>query len=95
MALTIYQSRIGTGTAGREVLLDCQQAPSIRHEFVSQALPEDQPLQSDFHTPSGYQRPVGRFQLALWLAQSISLELAPALPEDQPLHSEFHTPSGN
>ena len=35
MARTIYQSRIGTGTAGRAVLLDCRQAKFTRHEFGS------------------------------------------------------------
>ena len=40
-------------------------------------------LRSDFHTPSGYQRPVGRFQLALRLAESLRPELAPALPGDR------------
>ena len=35
MARAVYQARIGTGTAGRAVLLDCRQATSISHEFGS------------------------------------------------------------
>ena len=59
---TIHQTRVCLralpGPTTR-VLLDFPQAECSTDWL--RALPEDQPLQSDFHTPSGYQRPVGKF----------------------------------
>ena len=74
----IHQARIGTGTAGRAVLLDCRQAQPTGPEFASGGSPQKSPVSSEtgdfqsklfeFHTKStgtpGTAFPTGRIPYA-------------------------------